>query len=420
MSHAMRTYTGLCRVSRFVAESHGQCRAVAGQISDRVAVRYSRTACAGLPSAGIRAYRDGHDLWRRGRLSGSRFAVPRPARRAPAPVVADRAQPAHRAPDAARDSVGVAGGRHVPARRAGDPRGSGESRRGAAGAQPRQPRARRRALRCGHALGALQCLGPGETAPAHRHTPGAIRFVLTGTGVWTTVNGDRCDMGPGDLVLTPSWYWHDHTNSGDRAMFWFDGLDLPMVEALDAVFYEQYPEHAQPAAGHNRSGRRSRAIRPGTPRRGHIRAQRPRSRPRCLSTAGRTPTRNWAGWRGSGRKLPASARNSPTPRPAAACCPRWRARCTGWPPIGAAQRSGGPVTPSSSCSAARVAARSAAADWSGPRATCSWFPPGCPPRTDRESARTCSNCRTRPCCARSAYTAKRRFREAPGPDRPPG
>ena len=102
--------------------------------------------------------------------------------------------------------------------------------------------------------GALQCLGPGETAPAHRHTPGAIRFVLTGTGVWTTVNGDRCDIGPGDLVLTPSWYWHDHTNSGDRAMFWFDGLDLPMVEALDAVFYEQYSEHAQPAAGHNRSG----------------------------------------------------------------------------------------------------------------------------------------------------------------------
>ncbi|MGH3631738.1 MAG: cupin domain-containing protein, partial [Sciscionella sp.] len=34
--------------------------------------------------------------------------------------------------------------------------------------------------------GALQCLGPGETAPAHRHTPGAVRFVLSGTGVWTT------------------------------------------------------------------------------------------------------------------------------------------------------------------------------------------------------------------------------------------
>ena len=103
--------------------------------------------------------------------------------------------------------------------------------------------------------GALQCLGPGETAPAHRHTPGAIRFVLTGSGVWTTVNGDRCDMSPGDLVLTPSWYWHDHTNNGDRAMFWFDGLDLPMVEALDAVFYERYPHYAQPVAEHSRPER---------------------------------------------------------------------------------------------------------------------------------------------------------------------
>lgn len=101
--------------------------------------------------------------------------------------------------------------------------------------------------------GGLQCLGPGETAPAHRHTPGAIRFVLTGRGVWTTVNGDRCDMRPGDLVLTPSWFWHDHTNSADQNMFWFDGLDLPMVEALDAIFYEQYPEFAQPAPGHNAS-----------------------------------------------------------------------------------------------------------------------------------------------------------------------
>lgn len=97
--------------------------------------------------------------------------------------------------------------------------------------------------------GALQCLGPGETAPAHRHTPGAIRFVLSGTGVWTTVNGIRCDMDPGDLVLTPSWYWHDHTNSGEQNMIWFDGLDLPMIEALDAVFFEPYPDYSQSASG---------------------------------------------------------------------------------------------------------------------------------------------------------------------------
>lgn len=97
--------------------------------------------------------------------------------------------------------------------------------------------------------GAVQCLGPYESAPAHRHTPGAIRFVLEGEGVWTTVDGDACDMRPGDLILTPGWQWHDHTNGGESMMLWFDGLDLPMIEALDAVFFEPYPERQQPVAG---------------------------------------------------------------------------------------------------------------------------------------------------------------------------
>jgi gentisate 1,2-dioxygenase len=35
--------------------------------------------------------------------------------------------------------------------------------------------------------------------------------------------------------------WHDHTSSVDGEMFWFDGLDLPMVAALDGVFFEEYP-----------------------------------------------------------------------------------------------------------------------------------------------------------------------------------
>lgn len=104
---------------------------------------------------------------------------------------------------------------------------------------------------------AIQCLGPGETAPAHRHTPGAIRFVLEGSGVWTTVDGDACDMEPGDLLLTPALTWHEHTSAGDSRMLWFDGLDLPMIEALDAVFFEPYPELRQPDQGepHNRSER---------------------------------------------------------------------------------------------------------------------------------------------------------------------
>jgi gentisate 1,2-dioxygenase len=104
--------------------------------------------------------------------------------------------------------------------------------------------------------GAVQFLNPGEHAGAHRHTPGAIRFVLEGDGVYTTVNGDACDMHPGDLVLTPSWNWHDHNSASDRPMIWFDGLDMPTVSALDAIFFENYPDELlQPVQARNRSQR---------------------------------------------------------------------------------------------------------------------------------------------------------------------
>lgn len=103
--------------------------------------------------------------------------------------------------------------------------------------------------------GAIQYLNAGEHAPAHRHTPGAIRFVLRGDGIHTTVNGDACDMHPGDLVLTPSWNWHDHNSSAENPVVWFDGLDIPLVLALDAVFFEDFPgDLLQDVDGqHNRS-----------------------------------------------------------------------------------------------------------------------------------------------------------------------
>jgi gentisate 1,2-dioxygenase len=104
--------------------------------------------------------------------------------------------------------------------------------------------------------GALQYLGPHEKAPAHRHTPSAIRFVMTGEGVYTTVDGDACDMEPGDLVLTPKLNWHDHTNHGDSPMVWFDGLDLPLVAMLESIFFENYDGEVQPVLGHNLSEQR--------------------------------------------------------------------------------------------------------------------------------------------------------------------
>jgi gentisate 1,2-dioxygenase len=92
----------------------------------------------------------------------------------------------------------------------------------------------------------LQYLLPGEVAPAHRHSLAAIRFIVQGEGAFTTVNGDKCLMARGDLILTPPWAWHDHGHSGAEPVIWFDGVDLPLVTGLEAIFVEPFAADAQP------------------------------------------------------------------------------------------------------------------------------------------------------------------------------
>lgn len=89
-------------------------------------------------------------------------------------------------------------------------------------------------------IAAIQLLLPGEVARAHRHTPTAIRFIMEGEGAYTAVDGERVYMAPGDLILTPSWAWHDHGNDTDRPVVWMDGLDIPLVQSLNAMFFQMY------------------------------------------------------------------------------------------------------------------------------------------------------------------------------------
>jgi gentisate 1,2-dioxygenase len=89
-------------------------------------------------------------------------------------------------------------------------------------------------------IAAVQLLLPGEVARAHRHTPVAIRFIMEGDGAYTAVDGERVYMAPGDLILTPSWAWHDHGNETDKPVVWMDGLDVPLVQALNAMFFQFY------------------------------------------------------------------------------------------------------------------------------------------------------------------------------------
>ncbi|MFD9301994.1 cupin domain-containing protein [Streptomyces sp. NPDC060048] len=94
----------------------------------------------------------------------------------------------------------------------------------------------------------LQIMGPGEAMTAHRHQAAALRFVHEGTGAWTIVDGQRLEVGPRDFAITPNGTWHEHGNDGtDAPVIWQDGLDIPLVNALDAGFYEVHPElHQQP------------------------------------------------------------------------------------------------------------------------------------------------------------------------------
>jgi gentisate 1,2-dioxygenase len=91
----------------------------------------------------------------------------------------------------------------------------------------------------------LQMIMPGEIAPAHRHTAGALRMVLEGNGGYTAVAGEKTTMSRGDLVITPSMTWHDHGQEADKPCIWVDGLDMHMVNFHEAAFMDHFNAKTQ-------------------------------------------------------------------------------------------------------------------------------------------------------------------------------
>lgn len=95
---------------------------------------------------------------------------------------------------------------------------------------------------------------PRETAPAHRHSAFAVRFIIEGQGGFTAVQGRRVAMNPRDVLVTPPWNWHDHGKKGageeggdDSPVIWLDGLDLPEFVHFPVHFNEHYSESRYPA-----------------------------------------------------------------------------------------------------------------------------------------------------------------------------
>jgi gentisate 1,2-dioxygenase len=89
-------------------------------------------------------------------------------------------------------------------------------------------------------------VNPGEVARAHRHNMAAIRFVVKGHGAYTAVDGEKFPMEEGDLILTPNWTWHDHHNESEDPIIWLDGLDGPLIQSLNVLFFEEYEKAEQP------------------------------------------------------------------------------------------------------------------------------------------------------------------------------
>ena len=91
---------------------------------------------------------------------------------------------------------------------------------------------------------------PWEKLGMRRGNPGSIgqsfgQYVFranhansTAEGAFTIVNGRRCAMREGDLVLTPPMCWHGHINESGRRTVWFDAANMPAICALDASFFE--------------------------------------------------------------------------------------------------------------------------------------------------------------------------------------
>ena len=95
----------------------------------------------------------------------------------------------------------------------------------------------------------VQIMNPGEFTSAHRHQASALRFIMEGRGAYTVVDGERLELGARDLVLTPNGTWHDHgIDAGGTQCIWQDGLDIPLMNSLDANFYEVHPEVMQKPA----------------------------------------------------------------------------------------------------------------------------------------------------------------------------
>lgn len=84
----------------------------------------------------------------------------------------------------------------------------------------------------------IQVTSPGESTSAHKHKASALRFIMEGEGGYTVVDGNKIMLEVNDFVITPNSTWHEHgVEPGGKTCIWQDGLDIPLINALEANDY---------------------------------------------------------------------------------------------------------------------------------------------------------------------------------------
>jgi gentisate 1,2-dioxygenase len=91
---------------------------------------------------------------------------------------------------------------------------------------------------------AISIYKKGDDAESHLHSPNASRTIISETGGYTIVEGEKMYPKRGDLVFTPNGTWHAHGNDDDQPVIWADTLDWPLLDYLGGAWARNDPENA--------------------------------------------------------------------------------------------------------------------------------------------------------------------------------
>jgi gentisate 1,2-dioxygenase len=85
----------------------------------------------------------------------------------------------------------------------------------------------------------IQMIRSGVKTLAHRQSSCAVYYVFEGKGR-SIIDGRVYDWGAGDFFVVPSYFWHEHANTGKEPAILFSLQDFPLMKNLDIYREEKH------------------------------------------------------------------------------------------------------------------------------------------------------------------------------------